>query len=41
MAQEYDQEVTQEDRDQMAQVYPQKREWTDVEIEMAKALGYL
>lgn len=32
--------VTQEDRDQMAKLYP-KHSWTDKEIEMAKALGHL
>jgi hypothetical protein len=33
--------VTQEDRDEMARLYSHQREWTDEEIEMAKALGHL
>jgi lipopolysaccharide biosynthesis regulator YciM len=41
MDQDQEPKVTQGDRDQMAKVYPQEREWTDAEIEMAKALGHL
>jgi lipopolysaccharide biosynthesis regulator YciM len=41
MAENQEPVVTQEDRDQMAKLYPQQREWTDAEIEMAKALGHL
>ena len=33
--------VTQEDRDKMAKLYPHQGEWTDEEIEMAKALGHI
>jgi hypothetical protein len=36
-----EQTVTQEDRHLMQRRYPRKKEWTDAEIEMAKALGHL
>ena len=34
-------EVTAEDRAQMAKLYPNQAGWTDADIEMARALGHL
>ena len=34
-------EVTAEDRAQMAKLYSNQTGWTDADIEMAKALGHL